>query len=301
MSVRSLAYVVVDATDLDAWRVFASSVLGMQEQDAGDADAIHFRIDDRPFRFRVQSANRDGVSACGLQFANQGDFDAGVARLRAAGVPVEQASDADAAARRVRGMVCCADPAGNRLELVWGNAVLGTPFVSPAGVGRFVTGEAGMGHVVLPTSCFADSCAFYKDLLGFGDTDEMRVQFPGGPPDGLGLLFMHAAGPRHHVVALGEFPSPSGLIHAMVEVSTLDEVGLALDRALAAGCHISSTLGRHTNDRMVSFYVRTPGGFDIEYGYDGWQCDDWSTFTPTFTTKEDLWGHRWDFGPAPTT
>ena len=156
-----------------------------------------------------------------------------------------------------------------------------------------------MGHVVLPTTCYAETCAFYCDLLGFGPSDEMRVRFPGAPDAGLGLMFMHAAGPRHHVVAVGEFPSPTGLIHAMVEVATIDEVGLALDRAMAAGHHISATLGRHTNDRMISFYVRTPSGFDIEYGCDGWQCEDWSRFTPTFTIKEDLWGHQWDFGGTP--
>jgi 3,4-dihydroxy-9,10-secoandrosta-1,3,5(10)-triene-9,17-dione 4,5-dioxygenase len=81
----------------------------------------------------------------------------------------------------------------------------------------------------------------------------------------------------------------------MVEVATLDEVGIALDRALAAGTHISSTLGKHTNDKMVGFYMRTPSGFDIEYGFGGIR-PDWNNFTPTFTIKEDLWGHKWDFG-----
>lgn len=298
MPVRSLAYVVVNATDLEAWRAFGSEVLGMQQHDEGGDDTIFFRIDDRPFRFLIQAADHDGVAACGLQLPDETQFLAAVAGLEAAGVDVETASPADAQRRHARGLARCADPAGNRLELVWGNTVLGKPFASPAGISRFVTGEGGMGHAVLPTSCFAETCDFYKTLLGFGDSDAMRVSFPGGPPDGLGLLFMHATGPRHHALALGEFPSPSGLIHAMIEVTSLDEVGLALDRAMKAGCHISATLGRHTNDRMVSFYVRTPSGFDIEYGFDGLQCDDWSAFTPTFTIKEDLWGHRWDFGPS---
>ena len=154
----------------------------------------------------------------------------------------------------------------------------------------------GFGHVVLPTDRYDETRAFYKDLLGFGDSDEMRVHFPGAPERGLGMSFMHASGPRHHTVAVGEFPAPSGLIHTMVEVPTIDDVGLAFDRAVAAGTHISATLGRHTNDKMLSFYMRTPGGFDIEYGCGGEQYHDWSTVTPTFTIKEDLWGHKWDFG-----
>ena len=46
---------------------------------------------------------------------------------------------------------------------------------------------------------------------------------------------------------------------------------------------------------MVSFYMRSPGGFDIEYGCGGIQ-PDWTRFTPTISIKEDEWGHQWDFG-----
>ena len=46
-------------------------------------------------------------------------------------------------------------------------------------------------------------------------------------------------------------------------------MGQALDRCARRGAPVSATLGRHANDLMVSFYVRTPGGFDIEYGTDG--------------------------------
>jgi 3,4-dihydroxy-9,10-secoandrosta-1,3,5(10)-triene-9,17-dione 4,5-dioxygenase len=47
---------------------------------------------------------------------------------------------------------------------------------------------------------------------------------------------------------------------------------------------------------MVSFYVRTPGGFDIEYGTDGRQVDDASWITRE-TTAVSLWGHNFA-GPA---
>lgn len=295
MAIRSLAYIVVDAQDLDAWRAFACGVMGLQEVDGPEA-SLSFRMDDRPFRIRVQKGAADRLAAAGLEYPTGEAFAEGVAKLRSAGVALIEASEAQCRDRQVRGMVSCTDPAGNPLELGWGSIVAGRPFVSPVGVPGFVTGEMGMGHVVMPTTCYDETRAFYKELLGFGDSDEMRVHFPGAPEQGLGMSFMHASGPRHHSVAVGEFPAPSGLIHTMVEVPSLDDVGLALDRALAAGVHISSTLGRHTNDRMVSFYMRTPGGFDIEYGCHGTQYHDWSAVTPTFTIKEDLWGHIWDFG-----
>ena len=59
---------------------------------------------------------------------------------------------------------------------------------------------------------------------------------------------------------------------------------------------MSNPLGRHANDLMVSFYVQTPGGFDIEYGTDGRLVDD-ATWVTRETTAVSLWGHAFT-GPA---
>jgi 3,4-dihydroxy-9,10-secoandrosta-1,3,5(10)-triene-9,17-dione 4,5-dioxygenase len=295
MAVRSLAYIRVQSRDLSAWKNFAEDVVGASASFEDGSESLLLRIDARPWRFRIEKADTDRYICAGLECAGEADYRAVLDRVRGAGVPVTEGDQAGTRQRHVQAFAIFNDPAGNAIELCWGNTVAGTPFVSPVGVPGFVTGELGFGHVVLPTQNYEETRAFYKDLLGFGDSDEMRVHFPGAPEQGLGMSFMHATGPRHHTVAVGEFPAPSGLIHTMVEVPSIDDVGLAYDRAIAAGAHISATIGRHTNDRMLSFYVRTPGGFDIEYGCDGAQFPDWSVVTPTFTIKEDLWGHKWDF------
>ena len=103
--------------------------------------------------------------------------------LRAAGIAIERATADEAKDRHVVEFVRCTDPSGNRLELGWGRVVDGNPFVSPAGVSGFITGEMGMGHVVFPAAKLAETRAFYIDLLGFGDSDEMRVYMQGGGPD----------------------------------------------------------------------------------------------------------------------
>lgn len=295
MAIRSLAYMLVDATDLDAWRRFGCDILGLQDV-SGDDGQLAFRMDDRVFRIRIRQAGQDRISAVGLEYPTREAYAEGIAKLKAAGVEIAEGDAAGARERAVQAYVSLSDPGGTPLELSWGGATAGTPFVSPTGISGFVTDLGGMGHVVLPTTRYDETRAFYKDLLGFGDSDEMRVHFPGAPEAGLGMSFLHAEGPRHHTVAVGEFPAPSGLIHAMVEARTIDDVGLAFDRAVAAGVHVSATMGRHTNDKMISFYIRSPSGFDIEFGCDGLQCHDWSGFTPTITVKESLWGHKWDFG-----
>jgi 3,4-dihydroxy-9,10-secoandrosta-1,3,5(10)-triene-9,17-dione 4,5-dioxygenase len=78
----------------------------------------------------------------------------------------------------------------------------------------------------------------------------------------------------------------------MIEVKTLDEVGRTLDRCARRGAQVSASLGRHANDMMVSFYVKTPGAFDIEYGTDGLLVDD-ATWVARETTAISQWGHQW--------
>jgi len=107
---------------------------------------------------------------------------------------------------------------------------------------------------------------------------------PGDPPVWFRFL---GCDPRHHSLALVPMPAAAGIVHLMIEVAALDDVGQALDRCARRGAPVSGTLGRHANDHMVSFYVRTPGGFDIEYGTDGRLVDD-ATWISRETTAATL-------------
>jgi catechol 2,3-dioxygenase-like lactoylglutathione lyase family enzyme len=99
---------------------------------------------------------------------------------------------------------------------------------------------------------------------------------------------------RHHSMAIvpAAHQRDPGVVHVMVEVDTLDAVGRALDRIKADGIQLSSTLGRHTNDKMVSFYVRAPGEWDIEFGTDGMRVDE-TYYTAEEITADSYWGHQW--------
>jgi 3,4-dihydroxy-9,10-secoandrosta-1,3,5(10)-triene-9,17-dione 4,5-dioxygenase len=191
-------------------------------------------------------------------------------------------------------MINTMDPDGQPLEVFCGAALEHRPAVSPYG-NRFVTGDMGLGHVVLPVPPGSTAAFdFYTEVLGFRLRDSMRMpaEFfggkPGDPPVWFRFLGCNA---RHHSLALAPVPAPAGIVHLMVETASLDDVGLALDRCARKGAHVSGTLGRHANDLMVSFYVRTPGGFDVEYGTDGLQVDDASWITRE-TTAVSLWGHN---------
>ena len=90
-------------------------------------------------------------------------------------------------------------------------------------------------------------------------------------------------------------PNPTGIVHLMVEVENSDDVGLTLDRALRRKVKMSATLGRHINDKMLSFYMKTPGGFDMEFGCEGLEVDDHSWIARE-SVGVSLWGHDFSVG-----
>ena len=71
----------------------------------------------------------------------------------------------------------------------------------------------------------------------------------------------------------------------------MDDVGSTYDLCQNQGTPIARTLGRHTNDHMVSFYMQSPSGFEIEYGWGARVVDD-STWQVQFHTAGSIWGHK---------
>ncbi|MCU7724246.1 VOC family protein [Actinoplanes sp. KI2] len=295
--IRSLGYLRVEATDVAAWRAFGVKVLGMVEGRGPDPSAVYLRMDDLPARIVVLPGDRDRLAASGWEVADPSAFARLLLSLEEAGVAAKTAGGDELADRRVAQMVSVDDPSGNRLEFFCGAALDTRPALGAYGT-RFVTGDQGMGHVVLPAFDDAASLRFWTDVLGFRLRDSMRLvpEHLGLPPSDrpLWMRFL-GCGPRHHSVALAPIPAPSGLIHLMTEAETIDDVGLAMDRCAKNKAPMISTLGRHANDHMISFYVRTPSGFDIEYGTGGLTVDD-ATWVARQTTAHSVWGHR--FAPG---
>jgi 3,4-dihydroxy-9,10-secoandrosta-1,3,5(10)-triene-9,17-dione 4,5-dioxygenase len=240
----------------------------------------------------VVPGEADRLLASGWEVAGREALDGVRRALDEAGVAVKDGTPAELADRRVAELLRFEDPSGNALEVFCGAALEHRPAVSPYG-NRFVTSDQGLGHVVLPVTEEEPALRFYTDVLGFRLRDSIRMApelfgRPPGPP--LWMRFL-GCNPRHHSLALAPFPAQAGIVHLMTEVATLDDVGRALDRCGRRRAPVSATLGRHANDLMVSFYVQTPGGFDIEYGTGGRLVDD-RTWVTRETTAISLWGHR---------
>lgn len=289
MDIRGLAYVVAETTDLARWKTYAEGVLGMSTAPSPDG-GLYLRMDERQFRFAIQPGQRDAYVASGWEVQGQAGFDAAVAVLQGAGVAFVQEDSAFCTHRCVQQVVSFRDPSGNRHEVVWGFQSDFERFNSPVGVPRFVTEGIGMGHTVLPAPEFAKTAAFLKEVMGFGVSDIFNFRPPGTEGVVLPIHFLHCNNGRHHSLAIAGFPAESGCVHVMVEVEDMPEVGRAIDRMRAHQVVQSATLGQHTNDRMTSFYMRTPSNFDIEYGHGG-AVLDWDAHIAHEFTRVSLWGH----------
>lgn len=296
MDIRALGYLRLETTRLDEWRRYTLDILGMVEAPGSTDTTLLLRVDDRAHRIALQAGESDRLLAAGWEVANATALAEAAAALEAAGVAVKTADAAELAERRVQGLLHVTDPCGNPLELYWGQAQDHTPLATPYG-NRFVTGDLGLGHVVLPAPDIEAALGFYEDLLGFQLRDSMKL-----PPQAVPTAaeqrdfhWMHFLSPnrRHHSLGLYPGALPPGIVHFMVELETLDDVGLGLDRMHAAGVPIASSLGRHTNDRMVSFYAQAPGGFQVEYGWDGLVVDP-ATWVAKEITADSVWGHQWN-------
>ncbi|HVV10121.1 iron-dependent extradiol dioxygenase HsaC [Amycolatopsis sp.] len=297
MGIRSLGYLRIEATDMAKWREYGLKVLGMIEGKGTNPDALYLRMDDFPARLVIFPGEADRLAQAGWEVATAAELDEVRGRLESNGVPYKEATAEQLADRRVTEMITFDDPSGNTLEVFHGVALEHRRVVSPYGH-RFVTEEQGLGHVVLSTHDDEAALRFYRDVLGFRLRDSMRMppQMVGRPADGEpAWLRFFGCNPRHHSLAFLPMPTPSGIVHLMVEVENTDDVGLCLDRAKRRKVPMSATLGRHVNDLMLSFYMKTPGGFDVEFGCEGRQVDD-DDWIARESTAVSLWGHDFSVG-----
>ncbi len=295
--VLSLGYAVIESSDTEKWRDYGLKVLGMMEApNPPDGEGVYLKMDARPYRLAIYKGAQDRYLLSGWELADGAALEEAKTLLDKAGIAFRQGKPEEIRQRCVADLVRLKDPSGNELELYHGGSLDYLPLVSPLGVSRFETGsdgELGLGHVVLCAEKLEETRSFYHQLLGFADSDKMAVPNPDG--SSTDLYFLHCANPRHHSLGLYGLPAaafPVGCVHMMVEVDNVDEVGACLARVEERDIHIFATLGRHSNDRMLSFYMMSPSGFALEYGCQGRQMD-WSRFRATITSGSgSLWGHK---------
>ena len=281
--IESLSYIGFTSPRASEWEELGPAVLGMQLAPRQPDGVIRLRMDDAAYRVAIADGPVDDLDHLGWGVAGPAAFEAAVAALQSKGVAVTREGDDLAASRCVADVASFSDPFGWRQEISWGQAHRQHTFQPGRPMSGFVTGDGGLGHIVLVVPNLARAEAFYMGVLGFRLSDEVRFM-------GLKIHFYHC-NTRHHTLAMLEMPGVTGVAHLMLQVASLDDVGTALDIVQRRGYAMPMSLGRHANDHMVSFYFRTPSGFDIEYG---WGAVDIGAVAnrPMLYDTGDIWGHH---------
>ncbi len=288
-SVTSLGYVGLGVSDRTTWRDYAEGILGLSFAGGGDDSAHLYRMDEWSRRLMLYEDSSDDILFAGFEVADAQAMTAISDRLRQAGVTVTPASEGERKARSVADFIWVKDPDGLRLEVFYGaTRVFEQPFRPSRAMSGFVAGDQGLGHMVLTATDLDNSIAFYRDLLGFRISDYITITLT--PEMVADFVFMRC-NPRHHSLALAPLPLPKRLQHLMVQTRSLDDVGFGYDLAVARQTPITIELGRHSNDHMVSFYMTTPSGFDMEYGW-GARTVDEDSWRVERHESPSIWGHK---------
>ena len=282
--VTELGYVRFGVANLDEWRNFATSLLGLEAVDDPATGRVFLRADYWHHRISLEEHDCDDLIGAGLRVAGVEEFLALQRTLEKAGIPFEVGSDELASERRVLQLMSLNDPAGNPLEIFHGPLIEPhNPFLPGRRMhGRYVTDSGGVGHMILRHAGLDQAYAFYK-LLGMRGGVEYKVPAPDGSV--VEILFMHC-NDRDHTVAFG-LPGSKKINHLMLEVEKLDDVFLAHELVQASAYPVAIGLGKHANDHMFSFYFTSPSGFLIEIGYGGRAATHQSEYY-----ARDIYGHE---------
>lgn len=290
--ISNLAYVGFGVANLDEWEDFAVNILGM-EIGCRDEESIALRMDEYRQRIFLEKNPTDDLLVAGWEFDTEVELDEFVGEARAKGVEVTLLPKELAARRNVEKVYACTDPNGFSHEFFFGPDIvpLVDKFRSKVMKGSFQTGALGVGHILPMAKNGPETVRFYQEILKLRISDYIRQEVAPGMT--VNATFFHSKTGRHHSIATAQAPAPLPKVinHLMLQVDDMDDVGMAYDRAVKAGLHIAAELGHHPNDRMFSFYVRSPSGFNIEFGWGGIVIDDANWKITNYTQMSD-WGHK---------
>ncbi|AIT80489.1 VOC family protein [Novosphingobium pentaromativorans] len=285
VQITELGYLGLTISDADAWKVFATQIIGLEWLDEGEGDRIHLRMDNWHHRITLHIGEGDDLAYLGLRVAGGAELAEMAEQLSRYGASFQVATEQECAERHVLAMLKLEDPSGNPLEIFHGPRVdVHKPFYPGRRMhGKFATGSGGLGHIIVRSDDPAESERFYTHALGMRGTVEYHQQLPDGQI--LKPYFMHC-NDRDHSIAFGLGPLEKRINHLMLEVTDVDDVGMTHEIANAREVPIAITLGKHANDRMISFYMLNPSGWMIEYG-----AGARPAVHQTEYYIKDVWGH----------
>lgn len=287
VAVARLGALAFNTIDIPAWRRILVDMLGMEERPRdSDADPVLIRFDDLEYRVALHPDEMDGVRLITWEVDTPEVLRELADQVRGAGIAVQWHEHGENDTRDWTESFTFVDPEGFPIAIRYGATWDHKEFRPSSVVSGFVTGDMGLGHLVLVAKDYKAYVDFYVNVLGFKLSDYIVW-------DGADATFFHCNGRHHSLAIMNEcFGQKGGQFnHFMVEVNDLDDTGRAYDVMTKAGVPLTMDFGRHTNDAVTSFYIKTPSGFSLEVGNGGIVIDDENWEVKTWRAPM-RWGHE---------
>lgn len=171
-----------------------------------------------------------------------------------------------------------------------------TPVISPEPLrmlaSGWVTGDSGMGHVAITSAKPTLMRGYFNTVFDARLTDYIDETISGVK---LKIRFLRVD-ERHHSIAIAAVrglpidPVRTRVQHLNIQAAGLDDLARSYERVHELGFEMALSVGQNTNDKELSYYARTPSGFEWEVGWNPLVIDE-TTWEPSTHQRISIWGH----------
>ncbi len=288
MDILGIGYLGFETTSPETWREYGIDVLGLapgQKQD-GAPGAVYLRMDDADYRFAFHPGPMDRIAYIGWEVPGRDQYRAALKRFAEKGVKVRTGDAALCTLRGVKEVSCFTDPAGYEHEIFYAPMTTPGSFLPGRPQAGFDAGPKGVGHIVLVSPVPMEPIdELFQDIMGF--------KFATHGAGGVASFLIPKLNPRSHTIAYAYIPGKMGIHHFGMPVSSLDALGVTYDIVQKKRADsLQATLGRHTQDPVVSFYHFTPGGYLLETFWEERSFAEYGPVSQVFAHTLSTWGHQ---------
>jgi 2,3-dihydroxy-p-cumate/2,3-dihydroxybenzoate 3,4-dioxygenase len=283
--VKGLGYVALTVPEIDRSLDFYKRVAHLKVSERGKKQAFLTGGTSHHW-LRLEETGIPSLARIGFEVRDRAALDEVVNRLDSGGIPWKPANDL--VGDRVTDAIRFTDPDGFQIELF-------TDMVSlPVPVDTFLNMSQVL-HGVWLASDPAVSCQFYRDVLGFKESDWIERA----------MVFMRAGNRYHHTIGIGRDTDRLGrLDHFCILVEDIDDVMRARNVALRSGAKLRQDVVRHAASGSTSTYIIDPmNDICVEFCTNHRQIDDegyCARILPALPTTFDLWQKLPDYFVDPS-
>jgi 2,3-dihydroxy-p-cumate/2,3-dihydroxybenzoate 3,4-dioxygenase len=279
-----LGYIALNVSDLEKSCDFYGRLLGLERVESDVPNTAFFRSSRDHHNLVLTQGSNPGLNRIGLELETPEMVDESFEYFARLGLNPDVVSLQELDILKQARTFRVVDPIGITYEFYSDMAQM------PLEYEPTVAEIQKLGHVVLKTPDVEKAIKFYNEVFNFVVSD----YFGGtGSSEKAGAWFRCFPVPYHHSFAVFQ-GEETAFHHLNFMVSTIDDIGKAVNRFKQNGVTIAMGPGRHAPSGAIFLYVLDPDGFTVEYSFGMEEFTEVNPRKPKYLAVEpetiDLWG-----------